>query len=314
MSRGIHGSAWVVMGLAACFTAVSATPDESGPALTVAEEGMGMTAAAKQTGWTLVWSDEFDYEGPPDPSRWTYEVGFIRNQELQYYTSNRLENARVENGVLVIEARKGRFRNPAYDPSRSGDWRNREFAEYTSASLTTLDRASWTFGRIEVRAKLPRGRGTWPAIWTLGANIREEGWPLCGEIDIMEFVGFDPDGIYTTVHTAGYNHVKGNGRGRRTVIPNVCDDFHVFAVLWEPKALTFFVDGAQVFEVLDDGTGLESWPFVAPQYLLLNLAVGGTWGGSKGMDENIWPQRLLIDYVRVYQRGNQTQPRRSAVP
>src|SRR5690348_5754560 len=136
--------------------------------------------------WKLVWSDEFEQPGLPDPAKWNYEEGFIRNNEAQFYTTNRSENARVENGMLVIEARKERFKNPAFDPEakgRGGPRRNREYAEYTSASLTTRGKASWTYGRIEVKAKLPTARGTWPAIWTLGTN-RQAGWPACGEIDI----------------------------------------------------------------------------------------------------------------------------------
>lgn len=154
-------------------------------------------------GWKLVWSDEFDKPGLPDPAKWNYETGFIRNHEAQYYTDARLENARVENGMLVIEARKESFKNPDYDPTAgTNNWkRSREFAAYTSACLTTQERVSWKYGRIEVRAKLPAGRGVWPAIWMLGTNRQDVGWPACGEIDIMEMVGFRPDMIYGHIHT-----------------------------------------------------------------------------------------------------------------
>ena len=147
-------------------------------------------------GWRLVWSDEFDYTGLPDPKKWDYEEGFVRNNEAQYYTRARKENARVENGMLVIEGRKEKF--PV--PQASSGGKGRQFADYTAASLITLNKADWKFGRIEVRAKLPQGRGVWPAIWMLGSNIRQVGWPACGEIDIMEFVGHTPGFVHATVH------------------------------------------------------------------------------------------------------------------
>lgn len=271
-------------------------------ALITAAEAATTAKIPERPGWKLVWNDEFDYEGLPDPSKWDYEVGFVRNAELQYYTKARKENARVEGGMLVIEARKERFPNPGYDPKKGNNWQNREFAEYTSASVVTRGKASWTYGRIEVRAKLPRGRGTWPAIWTLGTNISQVGWPRCGEIDIMEYVGYDPDGLYTTVHTGAYNHMRGTARGKRTAVERAYEDFHVFAIEWTENAITFFIDDKRVFSVADDGGGVDSWPFTAPQYLLLNFAVGGSWGAVKGVDESIWPQKFLIDYVRVYER------------
>jgi len=171
--------------------------------------------------WKLVWSDEFDKPGLPDPAKWGYESGFIRNNEQQFYTRERKENARVEGRMLIIEARKERFRTPdlslAANDQRRGA-RSREFAEYTSASLTTRGKVSWSYGRIEVRAKLPSGRGTWPAIWTLGTNSRQVGWPACGEIDIMEFVGFEPGFIHANIHTRKYNHVQKTGKGSQITI------------------------------------------------------------------------------------------------
>jgi beta-glucanase (GH16 family) len=254
--------------------------------------------------WKLVWSDEFDRAGPPDPAKWTYEEGFVRNRELQFYTRDRRENARVAEGNLIIEGRHERFPNPRYRagaPERRWQQR-REFAEYTSASVTTRGIASWTYGKVEVRAKLPSGRGTWPAIWMLGTNMSEVGWPACGEIDIMEHVGHEPDAVHANVHTRGYNHTRGNGRGKRLALPNAEADYHVYAVEWTPEALTFSVDGTSFFTCKNDGAGVDSWPFDAPQYLILNLAIGGSWGGQKGVDPEIFPQRYLIDYVRVYQR------------
>ena len=242
--------------------------------------------APAQTRWELVWADEFDYQGVPDPARWTYEEGFIRNNEKQFYT-RRPENARVENGTLVIEARKEKFQN----------------AEYTSASVTTSGKASWRYGRIEVRAKLPSGRGMWPAIWTLGTNIKQVGWPECGEIDIMENVGFDPDTIHGNVHTKAFNHVMGTNKGARIHVPNPHQDFHVYAVEWFPNRIDFFVDGRMYFTFENTGGGTAEWPFNQEQYLILNTAIGGAWGGQRGIDDSVFPQRFLIDYVRVYKQG-----------
>jgi len=291
-----HGTdlAWGVAALA--LAAAGGAAGGSPPSRT------GRPEQVERTGWKLVWCDEFDYEGLPDPAKWDYETGFVRNAELQYYTRERKENARVQGGVLVIEARKERFPNPGYDPSKPRSGTNCEFAEYTAASLITRGKASWTYGRFEVRAKLPKGRGTWPAIWMLGTNISEVGWPKCGEIDIMEYVGFDPDGVHTTVHTQAYNHTRGTGRGKRTTVERPYEDFHVYAMEWTKNSITFFVDEKRVFSVADDGGGVDAWPFTAPQYLLLNFAVGGSWGAAKGVDESIWPQQFLIDYVRVYER------------
>jgi len=254
--------------------------------------------------WRLVWSDEFDKDGLPDPAKWNYETGFLRNNEQQYYTAGRKENARVENGLLIIEARKEQFKNPGFEAAGKGTntWkRSREFADYTSASLTTRGKASWTYGRIEVRAKLPSGRGTWPAIWTLGAN-GGQGWPACGEIDIMEFVGFEPGIVHANIHTRKYNHVKKTGKGSQITIPDASEKFHVYALEWDAEQLKFFVDDHPYFTFRNEGIGSDAWPYDKDQYLILNLAIGGEWGGQHGIDDAIFPQRYCIDYVRVYQK------------
>ena len=257
----------------------------------------------ERPGWKLVWSDEFDKDGLPDPAKWDYETGFVRNGELQYYTAGRSENARVENGTLVIEARKENFPNPNYDKSSKDPRKSREFLEYTSASLTTAKTASWTYGHIEVRAKLPAGKGTWPAIWMLGKNIGKAGWPGAGEIDIMENVGFDPSGIHTTIHTKAYNHVKNTAKGHRISVSRPSEVFHTYAVDWSEKEIVFLVDDQKVFEFENDGKGnADTWPYDKPQYLLMNFAFGGGWGGAKGVDPSIMPQKFVIDYVRVYEK------------
>lgn len=257
------------------------------------------TAAAAD--WRLVWSDEFDKPGLPDPAKWDYEKGFIRNNEAQYYTAGRAENARVEDGKLVITARKEKVENSQYREGAGGR-RGQQYADITSASLVTRGKASWTYGRIEVKAKLPSGRGTWPAIWMLGTN-REAGWPACGEIDIMEFVGYDPGVVHANIHTAKYNHVKKTNKGNKISVPTASEEFHVYAVEWLPERMDFYVDGQKYFSYENEKSGADAWPFDSPQYLILNLAIGGAWGGAKGIDDSIFPQRFEIDYVRVYEQA-----------
>jgi beta-glucanase (GH16 family) len=267
----------------------------------------GLALPLQVAEWKLVWSDEFDKPGLPDPSKWTYEEGFVRNNELQFYTRGRRENARVENGLLIIETRKEVWRNPQYDPQRQQrSWRfSRETADYTSASLITQGIAEWKYGRVEVRAKLPRGRGFWPAIWMLGSNRETAGWPACGEIDIMENVGFDPDAIHGTIHTAKYNHVKKTQKGAQTVVPRPYEDFHVYAMEWNESQLDIFVDGRRYFSFANEKSGPEAWPFDQPMHLILNVAFGGSWGGQQGIDDSPLPQSMAVDYVRVYARLSQ---------
>lgn len=248
------------------------------------------SSARASEGWQLVWSDEFEGDGSPNLQWWDFEEGYLRNNELQYYTRQRLENCRKENGMLVIEARRDHFEGHAV----------------TSASLTSRRSASWTYGRFEVRAQLAAGRGTWPAIWMLGDNIGEVGWPHCGEIDIMEFVGYDPDTVHGTVHTTAYNHIQNTARGGSTVRDDLTQSMHVYAVEWEPHEIRFYVDDELYYTFENDQLGDDStWPFHRPQHLKLNLAIGGDWGGSQGVDPAIYPTQFLIDYVRVYQRPEQ---------
>jgi len=258
--------------------------------------------AAGDGQWRLVWSDEFNYEGVPDPNKWGYERGFNRNEEAQWYTEARPENARVEGGYLVIEARKEPWVNPAYSEG-SKNWRlSRRYADYTSASLTTRGKAEWTFGRIEARAKFPRGRGVWPAIWTLGSRIETVGYPRCGEIDIAEFFGKDPDQFLMNVHF--------DFRGKRKSLPkyadvdSLTDTFHVYRIDWSPSGIDFFLDGKLQHSVsFAEYFGSVENPFLAPQYLIINLAMGGKSGGW--IDDSVLPAKFLLDYVRVYQKAGQ---------
>lgn len=237
--------------------------------------------------WELVWEDNFDVDGLPDQRIWNYEEGYIRNNEAQYYTKERLENARVENGNLVIEARKD-------------NWNGHKI---TAASVNTYENKSILYGRVEVKAKLPTGVGTWPAIWMLGNVFNEgTGWPACGEIDIMENVGYDPNIIHANIHTKSYNHVKGTNKGDKITIENPYLDFHVYAIDWYEDRIDFFVDDQKYFTFENEKTGNDEWPFDKPHYLLINLAIGGGWGGQKGIDDKIFPQKYYIDYVKVFKQ------------
>ncbi len=249
-------------------------------------------------GYKLVWSDEFrkDPDGLPDPTKWSYEEGFIRNHESQYYTKERKENARVENGQLIIEGRKEEYHSAGLDTAKPGF-----LAHYTSAALETIGKASWTYGRIEVKAKLPAGKGVWPAIWTLGTNEKnpQVGWPKCGEIDIMELVGKEPGIIHGTIHY--FVDGKHASQGAQLPIDHPESGFHVYAAEWTPDRIDLFVDDQKYFSFdvsKADNDGQN--PFHKPHFLILNLALGGDWGGS--IDDSIFPQRMTIDYVRVYQK------------
>lgn len=237
----------------------------------------------------LVWSDEFNHNGLPDPAKWNYEEGYVRNKELQYYTKERKENAVVENGFLVLTVRNDSLSI------------NGKLHPITSASINTKGKGEWTYGRIEVRAKFSSALGTWPAIWMLGANIGEAGWPASGEIDILEHVGYMPDTVHFNVHTAKYNHVKQTNKGTKVYSPAPDRDFHLYALEWFPDRLDWYFDGRKVFSFANEKTGTEAWPFDKPEYLLLNFAFGGAWGGQKGVDNSALPQQMLVDYVRVYQ-------------
>jgi beta-glucanase (GH16 family) len=264
-----------------------------------AEQATAAQMPPAPPGYALVWSDEFDHDGAPDPATWSYEEGFVRNNEAQWYTRNRRENARIEHGMLVIEARKERFTNPAHDPAKPAQGRNAPFAEYTSASLNTLGRRSMQYGRIEVRARLPHGLGVWPAIWTLGTNRGDVPWPACGEIDIMEFVGHTPDQTHGTVHWQRVGQPASSGQA--LAIERPWEDFHVYAVDWTAETITISVDDRIVltYDVARANQTDGSNPFRKPHYLLLNLALGGSWGRT--IDASIFPQTFLVDYVRVYE-------------
>lgn len=242
----------------------------------------------------LLWSDEFD--GPSlDMTKWSYDDSRNKagwwNGEQQYYAANRPQNLRIEHGVLVIEARRDRDQI-----SVRPDWGGQT---YSSARITTHHKAGLTYGFWEVRAKLPCARGTWPAIWLLPEN--DDEWPNGGEIDVMEHVGSEPMVVHATLHTSLFNHAHGNPRGARRPLPSSCTEFHRYQLAWSPKAITVGVDDRAFMQVKNDQPGGHgAWPFDEPFHLILNLAVGGPWAGSKGIDDGAMPQRFEVDYVRVW--------------
>jgi beta-glucanase (GH16 family) len=252
-------------------------------------------------GWQLAWSDEFDYEGLPDPSKWDFEEGFLRNGEMQYYTRGRKENARVESGMLVIEARKESFPNPVFRPGSDHWAESRKQVRYTSASLTSRVEGGLKYGRVEVLAQLPEGKGVWPAIWMLGINKPEVSWPACGEIDILEFVGNWPGEIFGTIHYPVEGaHEKQEGK-LTGIDPH--DGFHLYAVEWFPERIDFFFDAQKYHTAWLDpaGRGDEN-PFRKPHYLILNLALGGSLGGE--IDDSAFPHQYRIKSVKAYKLNN----------
>jgi len=237
-----------------------------------------------------IWSDEFNYQGAPDSTKWSYDLGDgcpnvcgWGNNELEYYT-NRLVNSRVENGNLIIEAHKEDFQNQ----------------KFTSTRLVSKNKGDWKYGRIEVRAKLPTGKGTWPAIWMLPTDWEYGGWPASGEIDIMEHVGYNPDSIFGTVHTSAYNHIKGTHVGDKLFVSDSEEAFHLYAIEWTNEKIDFFIDDEKYFTFSNERKSFKEYPFDKKFHLILNIAVGGNWGGKNGIDEEIFPVRMEVDYVRVY--------------
>jgi beta-glucanase (GH16 family) len=252
----------------------------------------GVLMAQQTMNWQLVWQDEFETEGLPDSQKWQYDTGDgcpqvcqWGNQEQQYYMSDRSKNARVENGRLIIEAHKEKINN----------------YNYSSARLVTRSGASWKYGKIVVRARLPKGRGTWPAIWMLPESGLYGGWPESGEIDIMEHVGYIPDTVYGSVHTKTYHHSIGTQKTKSININDAESEFHDYSIIWDEHKIDFLLDEQPYFTFHNEKNTHREWPFDQKFYLILNLAVGGFWGGKFGIDEQIWPQKMEVEFVRVYE-------------
>lgn len=255
-------------------------------------------AAPANKDWKLIWQDEFDHDGPPDPAKWSFEHGFVRNEELQYYQD---QNAVCRDGLLIIEARREHRKNPDYRPGGFG-WKNREWIDYTSASITTRRKFEFTYGKLEMRGRIDPRLGSWPAFWTLGTANRMR-WPRCGEVDVMEY--------YTNTLLANVCHTLSNAQKwtiTRTPLdklgpPGWPDQFHVWTMLWDAKSIDLLVDGKTLthFDVADDDEPGKQNAFRNPHYLLLNQALGGVRGGDPSRTD--FPIRFEVDYVRCYQRA-----------
>ena len=265
--------------------------------LLLATNSCGQTATPQPPavpGWQLVWSEEFNAAdgSAPDPSKWTLETGGggWGNQELEYYTS-RLQNAQIQNGSLVITALQETYTGP------DGVTRN-----YTSARLKTQNHFSQAYGRFEARIQVPFGQGLWPAFWMLGDNIDQVGWPDCGEIDIMENIGKEPAIAHGTIHGPGYSGAAGITAAFTLPSGRFADGFHNFAVEWEPNVIRFYVDG-QLYATRTpaDLPAGSKWVYDHPFFILLNVAVGGSFPGSPD-STTTFPQTMRVDYVRVYRR------------
>lgn len=260
--------------------APSATPEPTETPLPT----MTPTALPPLEGWNLVWQDEFDGTDI-DRTNWTYDLGSggWGNGEMQYYT-NRSENARLENGYLVIEALQEKY----------GD------SYYTSSRLKSQGLQEFQYGRFEARLKVPTGKGLWPAFWMLGSNFTRVGWPDSGEIDIMEYLGKEPDLIIGTLHGPGYSGALGISKWSRQNYP-IADDFHTFAIEWDENQISWFYDGVKYHTVTREDVGNRTWVFDQPFFFIINLAVGGTLGGFVS-PQTTFPVQYLVDYVRVYEK------------
>lgn len=246
------------------------------------------TFESKNDGYQLVWSDEFNYAGLPDTAKWSYDVGGSGwgNDEAQYYTDARTTNAEVKEGCLYITAVK----------------EDLEGKRYTSARLISKGKGEWIYGKFEVRAKLPAGKGVWPAIWMLPTGDEYGNWPKSGEIDIMESLGYIPYFVAATVQTETYSHVQATQKTAIAPVNDCYTAFHSYILEWDKSELRFYIDSNLYFTFSNDGKGASTWPFDKRFHLILNVAVGGTFGGVQGIDDSIFPQSMIVDYVRVYQK------------
>jgi beta-glucanase (GH16 family) len=237
---------------------------------------------------TPTWAEEFNTGTAPDTSKWGYDTGGDGwgNHELEYYTNG--SNVSISNGNLIITTKK----------------ENIGSNNYSSARLFSKGTGNFTYGRIEVRAKIPGGKGTWPAIWMLPTDYAYGPWPNSGEMDIMEHVGYDPYNIYVTMHTGAYNHILNTQKGVTIPVSTALSDYHTYRLDWTPASVTAFIDDSQVMVFKNEGTGYMAWPFDKRFHLMLNMAVGGDWGGAQGVDDSSFPCTMQVDYVRVYKVTN----------
>lgn len=275
--------------LTALFIALSACAPEPTVIAPNTCKAIGYEYDLDALNYELVWSDEFDVDGEPDPTRWGFDEGGggWGNRELQFYT--RGDNVEIRDGQLIIEARKeerGRY-------------------NFTSTRLVSRNRGDWRYGKFEISAKMPDVLGTWSAIWMLPTVNQYGSWPTSGEIDIMEYVVQDPNIIHGTLHTGRFNHLKGNQRGFSQPLPDVSNTFHKYTVEWLPDQIRFYFNDEFMWRynpsVFTACPTSQEWPFDIPFHLILNIAIGGSWGGAQGVAEEGWPTNMVVDYVRIYQ-------------
>lgn len=272
----------VVLLLLVIFTGVGCTPNS--------KQSDSQKPTEPSNEYQLVWSDEFDYSGLPDSTIWDYDTEGNEhgwgNNESQYYTTKRMENANVENGVLHVIAQKEDFKDK----------------NYTSARL--ISKTAWQYGKFEARLKLPAGRGTWAAFWMMpgGWTFNDGNWPDVGEFDIMEHVGHDPGVIHASAHSRDYQWQKGTQQTDTVHVKDAATAFHTYTWEWTPDVVKAYVDNELYFEYKNEGLGETKWPYEKPFYLILNVAVGGAWGAMQGIDEDVFPQIMEVDYVRIYQK------------
>ncbi len=273
---------------AGAYSVVLTLKDDAG---NISEQTKDITIAQDDPNYVvpdgLIWSDEFN-SSTINLNNWTFETGTgdngWGNNELQNYTNG--NNLHISDGKLVIIAKKLN--------------ENKEPGSYTSTRIISLGKQEFTYGKIEVRAKLPSGSGIWPAIWMLGSNLSSVGWPACGEIDIMEYVGYEPNTIHATVHSSSGS--GNNGDGSSKALETAEEEFHIYGLLWDENSLVFYIDTPDnvTHTYAPAIKNVSNWPFNKPQFFILNVAVGGNWGGAKGIDNAIFPQTMEVDYVRVY--------------
>lgn len=240
------------------------------------------------SGWKLKWSDEFNGKGLPDANNWTYDIGGTGwgNNEKQFYTNADTLNVMVDKGNLNIIARKA----------------DKENMKFTSARIASRKKFDWKYGRLEVRAILPKGKGAWGAIWMLPTDWKYGAWPKSGEIDVMEHVGYEPDSVYGTIHTQSFNHSIKTQFGKGLKMEDLHTAYHVYGIEWYKDRIDFFIDDKHYMTFKNSGKGSAEWPFDQTFHLLMNVAVGGNWGGKMGIDESAFPTTLKVDYVRVFQK------------
>jgi len=248
------------------------------------------TKNVKQDGYKLVWSDEFGTNGLVDSTKWAYDTAGNSwgwgNNEAQWYTADSIKNAVIKDGYLHITARKELTMGK----------------QYSSARIRTKGKADWLYGRFEINAKVPGTRGMWPAIWMLSTDNTYGGWPSSGEIDIMEHVGYIPDTIFASTHCESYYFKIGTQKTKPIVIPDCTTAFHTYTLEWDPEEIRMYVDTTQYFSFKNEHNTYKEWPFDKPFNLIMNVAVGGDWGGVMGIDTTAFPQEMVVDYVRVYQK------------